>query len=149
MSISAPQVRLASAEDFLHVVALLGELGRPSLSSETIETAKALYERHLARPDTASLVAECEGEIIGFMSLEYRERLNCVRKQAWIPDLIVTETARGLGAGRALLKHGFALACDYGCDRVTLESGYTRTVAHQMYQACGMSNDGYFFTLHL
>ena len=149
MNISAPQVRLASAEDFAQVAALLAELGRPLVTPEIAEAAKAVYARHIARPDTASLVAGVQGKIVGFMSLEYRERLNCVQKQAWIPDLVVTESARGLGAGRALLERGFRLARDFGCDRVTLESGYTRTVAHQVYLACGMSNDGYFFTLHL
>jgi len=140
------QVRLAEAGDFLPVAALLTELGRPALTPATADAAQAVYERHIARLDTASLVAELGGELVGFLSLVFRERLNCVQPQAWIPDLIITAAARGLGAGRALLERGFENARAYGCDRVILESGYPRTVAHQVYEAIGMSNDGYFFT---
>jgi len=142
-------VRLAEREDFQSVSGLLAELGRPAVTAETTGAAQAVYERHVADPETASLVAEINGELIGFVSLHFRERLNCVHRQAWIPDLIVTASARGQKAGRALLEAAFAVAVERGCDRVMLESGYTRAVAHQLYGAAGMSNDGYFFTRHL
>ena len=35
--------------------------------------------------------------------MEFRERLNRPNREAWIPDLIVTERSRGRGLGRALL----------------------------------------------
>ncbi len=135
------RVRLAVAEDFAHVSALLTELGRPPVTEAAMQAARAVYGRHLAREGTASLV--------GFLSLEVREHLNYTRPQAWIPDLIVTEAARGQGAGRALLGRAFEIARGRGCDRVRLESGYARTVAHQVYLAAGMSNDGYYFTRSL
>ncbi len=141
----AVTVRCAAPGDFLRVAALLAELGRPRVTPETTDVAQAVYERHVAAPETASLVAEANGELIGFLSLVFRERLNCVRPQAWIPDLIVTEAARGQGAAKALLNAAFEQAKAFGCDRITLESGYTRTVAHKVYEAVGMSNDGYFF----
>ncbi len=143
------RVRLAVAEDFPQVAALLAELGRPQVTPETSESAVAVYERHLARENTASLVAERDGALLGFMSLEVREHLNYTRPQAWIPDLIVTEAARGLGISRALLTRGFDLARERGCDRVRLESGYARTVAHKVYKAVGMTNGGYYFTRSL
>jgi len=143
------RVRLAVAEDFAHVSALLTELGRPPVTEAAMQAARAVYGRHLAREGTASLVAARGGELLGFLSLEVREHLNYTRPQAWIPDLIVTEAARGQGAGRALLGRAFEIARGRGCDRVRLESGYARTVAHQVYLAAGMSNDGYYFTRSL
>jgi GNAT superfamily N-acetyltransferase len=142
-------VRPATSQDFAAVAALLAELGRPVLTPETLEAARQVYDRHIARPDTASLVVEVDGQAIGFMSLEFRERLNRTRPQAWIPDLIVTETHRGTGAGKALLRRGFELARERGCWSVTLESGYQRLVAHQFYKAAGMIDEGYYFTLYL
>lgn len=139
-------IRPAIFNDFLPVAALLAELGRPALTPETADAVQAVYERHVAGPETASLVAEAEGQIVGFLSLTFRERLNYVHPQAWIPDLIVAEAARGRGAGRALLQCAFEAAQAHGCDRVALESGYARTVAHQAYEAVGMSNGGYYFT---
>ena len=140
------QVRLAKPGDFLRVATLLTELGRPALTPETSDAVQAVYERHLADPETASLVAELDGEIVGFVSLVYREHLNYIHPQGWIPDLIVTEAARGQGAARALLERAFEQAKAHGCDWVRLESGYHRTAAHQAYGAVGMGNDGYYFT---
>ena len=139
-------VRLAEPGDFLQVAALLAELGRPALTPETSEAAQAVYARHVADPETASLVAEHAGEIVGFLSLVFREHLNYVHPQGWVPDLIVTEAARGNGAARALLNRAFEQAKTRGCDWVRLESGYQRTAAHQAYTAVGMTNDGYYFT---
>jgi len=142
-------VRPAEEEDFLRVAALLTELGRPRITPETADKAQATYRRHVSDPQTASLVAEAEGEIVGFLSLVFREHLNFVQPQAWIPDLIVTESARSLGAGRALLEAAFAAARQVGCEVVRLESGYGRKVAHQVYEAVGMTNGGYYFMKRL
>ena len=138
-------VRAAAPADFEAVTALLAELGRPDVSAADLPAARVIFLRHVDRADTASLVAELNGRVVGFMSLEFRDRLNHVTPQAWIPDLIVTASARGLKAGKALLRRGFQLARKRGCYNVTLESGYTRTVAHQLYGGAGMSNEGYFF----
>jgi GNAT superfamily N-acetyltransferase len=148
---ASPQVtvRPAAAADFARVAALLAELGRPALTPATLDGARAVYERYVARADTAPLVAVVDDEVIGFLSLEFRDRLNHTTPQAWIPDLIVTEGCRGLGAGRALLERAFDLARERRCWSVTLESGYQRTVAHQLYRAAGMVDGGYYFTLEL
>ncbi len=69
-------MRPAGPEDFLRVSALLAELGRPRVTPETVDAAQAVYARHVADPETASLVAEAGGEVIGFLSLVFRERLN-------------------------------------------------------------------------
>jgi ribosomal-protein-alanine N-acetyltransferase len=114
-----------------------------------MDAARQVYERHVGRPDTASLVAEVDGRVIGFMSLEFRERLNRTTPQAWIPDLIVTETHRGIRAGRALLLRGFELARERGCWSVTLESGSERAVAHQLYLSAGMQDLGKYFLIDL
>lgn len=149
MTDSPLQVRPARADDFDAVGSLLAELGRPTLSEDTRAVARGVYERHVARPDTGSLVAESGGVVVGFLSLEFRERLNRTQMQAWIPDLIVTPSARGQGAGRALLERAFALARERDCWSVTLESGYAREVAHRLYRSAGMSGDGLYFVLSL
>lgn len=146
---TTPSVRLAAPQDFDAVATLLAELARPTLTAATRPAAEAVYRRHLARPDTASLVAEVGNTIVGFMSLEFRERLNRTTLQAWIPDLIVTAGARGTGAGKALLLHGFDLARQRGCWGITLESGYSRQVAHQVYKHVGMQDTGLVFSLPL
>lgn len=142
-------IRRAEPDDFAAVATLLAELGRPAPGPATRATMAAVYRRHLARTDTHSLVAEVDGEVIGFLSLEFRERLNRTTPQAWVPDLIVSAAHRRRGAGRALLQAGFELARQRGCWSVTLESGYSRAEAHQLYKSAGMADQGLFFVLQL
>ena len=142
-------IRPITGDDFDAVAALLAELGRPTLSDASRAGAAEVYHRHVDRSDTASLLAERDGRAIGFCSLEFRDRLNWGVEQAWIPDLIVTADARGLGAGKALLARAFQLAAERGCWSVTLESGYQPTVAHELYRSIGMSNDGFYFLLRM
>jgi len=142
-------VRLARAEDFEAVSALLSELGRPGVTPDNQVKLQAVYDRHLRRSDTASLVAEAGGRIVGFMSLEFRERLNRESPEAWVPDLIVTEDVRATGAGKALLQRGMDLARERGCWALTLESGYSRERAHRFYRLQGMTDEGLFFRYKL
>ena len=93
------------------------------------------------------MLASAEGRPVGFISLEMRQPFFTARPQAWIPDLVVTETARGRKVGAALLDAAFAEALRRGCYAAALESGHHRTVAHQLYLAAGMSDVGSFYTL--
>jgi GNAT superfamily N-acetyltransferase len=143
-------VRPAEAADLEAVTRLLTELGRPEVKAQDEAAAREVYLRHIERDDTESLVAVRDDvEVVGFCSLEFRDRLNRVTRQAWVPDLIVTESARSTGAGRALLSAAFDVARDHGCYELTLESGWKREVAHRFYEIAGMSRDGYYFTVRL
>lgn len=111
----------------------------------THAATQAVYQRHIARDGTASLVAVLDGSVIGFLSLEFRERLNRTRPQAWIPDIIVMEAQRGRGVGKALLRRAIDLARERNCWSVVLESGRGRLVAHQLYRAMELSDEGNYF----
>src|SRR5579864_4369641 len=140
-------IRAATARDFNAVASLLAELGRDALTPESERAIKLGYEKYIKRPDTAPLVAELDGQVVGFLSLEYRQRLNRAAPQAWIPDLIVTEPKRGQGVGKALLLRAFELAREQKCWSVTLESGTHRTTAHQLYKSEGMEEVGSYFLM--
>lgn len=135
-------VRLADSGDFEAVTALLEELGRPAVTDETRDVCRALFEEHVADSEAAHLVAEDGGEVIGFCSLHFRERLNYPTPDAWIPDLVVTERARRRGAARALLEEAERRARVRSCWMLTLESAYFRKEAHMLYAAFGMKDAG-------
>jgi ribosomal protein S18 acetylase RimI-like enzyme len=134
-------------EDFAATTRLLAELGRPAPSDERLPALRRTYAQHVARPDTGSLLALLDGAAVGFCSLEFREPFFTLRPQAWIPDLIVADQARGRRIGAALLDSAFAAAASAGAYSVVLESGAQRTVAHRLYRAAGMSDVGSFWTL--
>jgi GNAT superfamily N-acetyltransferase len=144
------EVRPVTAEDYRAVCALLGELGRPAVSDAGDAACRTGFLADVEDPTADHLLAiDDHGAPIGFLSLHYRRRLNHPSEEAWVPDLIVDERARGTGAGRALLAEAERRARRRGCHRLALESGYARTRAHAVYLAAGMADGGKFFTKEL
>ena len=139
-------VRDARPEDWPAVAALLADLGRPDVRGEGEGEHEALFRDYLARADTTALVAEDDGRVVGFVDVEYRQRLNFATPQAWIPDLVVSEDARGAGAGRALLDEAARRAEAAGCWGMTLESANWRRDSHAFYEHVGWRDTGKSFT---
>ncbi len=133
--------------DFDASTRLLAELGRPSPSEEKLPALRRTYAAHVSRSDTGSMLAFQDGVAVGFVSLEYRQPFFLSAPQAWIPDLLVTEAARGRKVGAALLDAAFQASSRRGAYAVALESGSHRTVAHGLYERAGMVDVGTFWTL--
>lgn len=130
--------------DFEAVTRLLAELGRPSPAEERLPALRRTYTQHVARPDTGSALALADGVPVGFVSLEFRQPFFTLTPQGWIPDLIVTEGARGRQIGAALLDAALGEAVRRNAYAVALESGHQRAVAHRLYVAAGMVDAGLF-----
>ena len=133
--------------DFEATTRLLAELGRPAPSEERLPALRRTYAQHVASPETGSLLGILEGRPVGFISLEFRHPFFMTAPQAWIPDLVVTEAARGRDIGAALLDAAFAQATARSAYAAALESGHQRQVAHQLYAVAGMGDVGSFHTL--
>jgi GNAT superfamily N-acetyltransferase len=135
------EVREARASDWPAVSTLLAELGRPDVRGRDDEDDHRLaFERYLERPDSTAFVAVDEDEVVGFIDLDFRERLNFATPQAWVPDLVVAESSRSRGAGRALLAAAEECARERGCWSLTLESANWRERAHAFYEREGMKH---------
>ena len=90
-------VREATSADWEDVKELLAELGRPDVRDNPDEPQhRARFDQYLARDDTLALVAEHDGAVVGFVDVEFRQRLNFLQPEAWVPDLVVAEAARGI-----------------------------------------------------
>lgn len=129
---------------------LLAQLGRPDVRGTDEEAdARQVFQAYLARKDTTAPVAERDGQLVGFLDMEYRTRLNFTSPQAWIPDLVVAEDARSEGAGGALIRRAEELAKARGCWGMTLESASWRERAHAFYVREGWDDTGHAFTKSL
>jgi GNAT superfamily N-acetyltransferase len=140
-------VRDARPDDWPRVKDLLAELGRPDVRDDPNEPRHhEAFERYLERDDALALVADEDGEIVGFVDVEFRQRLNFLDLQAWVPDLVVAERARGTGAGRRLLEEAERRARKRGCWGMTLESANWRDSSHAFYEHVGWTDSGKSFT---
>jgi GNAT superfamily N-acetyltransferase len=134
-------VREATSDDWERVKELLAELGRPDVRDDPDEPEhRARFEQYLARHDALALVAEHDGAIVGFVDVEFRQRLNFLQPEAWVPDLVVAEAARGTGAGRALLEEVERRAIERDTWGMALESANWRESSHAFYEHVGWSD---------
>ena len=141
------RTREATPADWSAVAALLAELGRPDVRDTDQEAeARQIYEQYLVRPDAVALVVESDGLVVGLLNIEFRAWLNFTAPQAWIPDLVVADGARGRGIGGALLIRAEEIARSRGCWSMTLESATWRERAHAFYVSHGWMETGRAFT---
>lgn len=140
-------IRGAIVQDWPRVAALLVELGRDVSPSATTNPSFVIrFGGHLALRESRTLVAaQLGGQVIGFLDMEFRQRLGHPRPQAWINDLVVTESLRGKGIGGALLARAEELARQRGCFRMSLETGWWREDAHAFYEHQGWTDNGKWF----
>jgi GNAT superfamily N-acetyltransferase len=140
-------IRPAVVADWPQVAGLLVELGRDvSPSAPHNPSYQIRFGGHLALRESRTLVAERSGgRLVGMLDMEFRQRLGHPRPQAWVNDLVVTESERGRGIGRALLERAEELAVLRGCFRMSLETGGWRDATHRFYERAGWTDNGKWF----
>jgi GNAT superfamily N-acetyltransferase len=143
------RIRAARRDDYGAVTRLLEELGRPTAAGEAEADCRAIWDDQVVDPDSHHLVAEGDSGVVAFCSLHFRMRLNRPTPEAWIPDLVVADSARRAGIGLALLEEVQRRARDRGCHAIALECGYNRAEAHHLYRTFRMRDQGKFFRKEL
>src|SRR3990172_6965203 len=136
-------IRPARVEDWAQVAALLVELGRDvSPSAVHNPSFEIRFGGHLALRESRTLVADDAGTLVGFLDMEFRQRLGHPRPQAWVNDLVVTGSTRGRGIGGALLAEAETLARRRGGFRMSLETASWRERTHTFYMGAGWADNG-------
>lgn len=88
-----------------------------------------------AEATTLLLARDEHGQVVGMLTLAIFRLPTGLR--AWIEDVVVDESARRLGAGRALVERAIELAEDAGARSVDLTSRPTRESARRLYASMG------------
>ena len=82
-----------------------------------------------------AVVAERDGELIGFSHYLFQRSTWLINPQCYLQDLYVGEAERGGGVGRALIGAVVAAAKDAGAARVYWNTHETNAVARRLYDA--------------
>ena len=138
-------IRAARRDDFDAVTQLLTELGRTPVTPATEADCRAVWDEQVVDPDAHHLVSEDDQGITGFCALHFRDRLSHSTPEAWVAELIVTERARRLGIGLALLEEVQRRARERHCHAIVLDCGYRRAEAHHLFRTFRMRDEGKFF----
>ena len=116
-------IRPAIESDLHAAFKLMAELGYPDL---TIARFAEIYSSVQKNPAMTLIVAEDNGEVVGLASISRRPQLRLAADLITIDELVVADKARGVGLGRALLKHVKAMAGSSGARRLELETNRAR-----------------------
>jgi GNAT superfamily N-acetyltransferase len=80
-----------------------------------------------------AMVAERDGALIGLVHFLFHRSTTLIAPICYLHDLFTSETARGTGVGRALIKAVYARAKELGSERVYWQTHETNKVAQQLY----------------
>jgi GNAT superfamily N-acetyltransferase len=137
-------VRDAGPADAAAVAELLGELGYPAKP----DAVASRFER-LAIVGDRVVVAEVDDEVVGLAHLQVAPAIEYDRPAAKIGALVVAESHRRGGIGRALVEALDAEARARGCVLLFLTASARRTDAHEFYRRVGLEETGKRFTKSL
>jgi ribosomal protein S18 acetylase RimI-like enzyme len=107
----------------------------PQLSERSAVPGPADLAHLLESSATTVLLARDNDAVIGTLTLALIPLPTGLR--AWIEDVVVTEAARGRGAGEALVREAIRLASEAGARTVDLTSRPTRAEANRLYERVG------------
>jgi len=141
------EVRDAVAGDELRVAGLLIKLVNQHVQYDpgrfadfvTEEGAAAFYLSRFNAPDARVLVAEADGELIGFAYLEFEERNyeELVDRGVWLHDIFVEKEFRSAGAGKALMQASIAAATELGGTKLLLATAARNTAGKGFFEHFG------------
>ena len=107
----------------------------PQLSSSSPPPDRAELEAIVANPESVLFVARADAGVVGSLTLALYRIPTGVK--AWIEDVVVDESARGMGVGEALNLAAIDEAARRGAKNVSLTSRPSREAANRLYQRLG------------
>jgi GNAT superfamily N-acetyltransferase len=113
-------IREATEEDVPLIRQFIGELAEYEKLSHEVQATESLLHEHLfgARPVAEAMIAELDGEPVGFALFFHNFSTFLGRPGIYLEDLFVRPHARGKGVGRALLTEIAKLAVRRKCGRL-------------------------------
>jgi ribosomal protein S18 acetylase RimI-like enzyme len=111
----------------------------PQLSTTAPPLSRDELEQIIRAPANTVFIARkaSSSEVVGTLTLVQMRTPTGVR--AWIEDVVVDSSARGLGVGEALVLAGVAHAQEMGARNINLTSNPERPAAHCLYEKAGFA----------
>lgn len=140
----------ATEKDIQSILELLYELDRPTpIDDKEIKAFQNKINDYFSDSQKIILLAKQNSKSVGLVSIILLRRLNRVKLEMYIPELIVTTELRNSGIGKKLIQHCITIAKKKGCYRIRLESGNQRKESHQFYKNLGFEQSALSFTMNV
>lgn len=140
----------ATEKDIPIILELLYELERPTpIDDKEIKVFRNKIKDYFSDPQKIILLAKQGFKPVGLVSVIFLRRLNRVKLEMYIPELIVTKEYRNTGIGKKLIEHCILLAKKKDCYRIRLESGNQRKDSHLFYKNLGFEQSSLSFSMNI
>ena len=136
------RVREASVGDAEAIAPLLAQLDYPS----SVQQVRRRLMRLGSTGSDTVLVAEADGKVAGIAVLHVSWMIHMDRPTGRLMTLVVDETNRGEGIGRALVEECCVRAEQLRCARLELTSKLAREEAHTFYERVGFEHTARRYT---
>jgi ribosomal protein S18 acetylase RimI-like enzyme len=114
-----------------------------------VALASAYLHERMERRESVILVAEADGQMLGFCQL-YPTWCSVAAARIFVLyDLFVDDGARRSGVGRALMRAAQAFGLDAGAVRMNLSTARTNARAQALYESLGWQRDGAYLVYSL
>lgn len=131
-------MREARTEDAEAMSRLCTQLGYPAQSGAMPQRLIRLQRD----PNARALVAEAGDGPIGLATVHLRHTINHEAPIAQLTLLVVDESRRSRGVGRALVEAAEQWAHAQGCHRIVVTTALPRADAHAFYERIGYRHTG-------
>jgi len=131
-------IRDAAVSDAEALARLCTQLGYRAESS----AMPARLARLSADANARALVATRGDDVVGLATIHLRDTINHETPIAQLTLLVVDETVRSRGAGRALVTTAEEWARAHGARRIAVTTALNRSGAHAFYEKLGYAHTG-------
>lgn len=125
-------LRTATDEDADRIASLFTDEGYPSGPSDVVERLA-----RFASPHSCVIVADAEGEVIGFIALHALPRFEHSDRVLRIMALVVDAGVRERGIGRLLMAEAERIGRALGAAFAEVTAGHHRPEARRLYEDLG------------
>jgi GNAT superfamily N-acetyltransferase len=125
-------LRPAAAEDADRIAALLTDEGYPTGPSDIVDRLE-----RFSSPDARVIVADLDGEVLGFVALHALPRFEHGDRIVRILALVVDPSARERGLGHRLVGAAEGVAGEVEAAFVEATAGHHRPDARHLYESLG------------
>lgn len=107
----------------------------PQLGDDLVLPTEEEFKNILNSEGAHFFIAQIDEKIVGMLSIG--SYLILTGRKMWIEDVVVSQTVRGQGIGKALILHAIAYARQAGVQAIMLTSRPQRAAANSLYQSLG------------
>jgi ribosomal protein S18 acetylase RimI-like enzyme len=148
-AMTALAIRHATPDDLDELAPLFDAYRRFYEQPGDVALASAYLHARMERGESVILVAEADGQMLGFCQMYPTWCSVAAARTFVLYDLFVDPEVRRAGVGRALMLAAQAFGREAGAVRLDLSTAHTNTRAQALYESLGWQRDEVFGVYNL